>query len=42
MKVGCARGVLLCNTWGQLENARHPVATPSPWSEWELRGRLPE
>lgn len=42
LKAGRVRGVLLWNTWGQIENARHLIATPGPWSERELRGRLPE
>jgi NADPH-dependent 2,4-dienoyl-CoA reductase/sulfur reductase-like enzyme len=38
---GRVRGVLLWNTWGQLDNARALVAAPGPFRGPELKGRLP-
>lgn len=40
-KDGRVRGVLLWNTWDQVDNARALIASPGPWAEKELRGRLP-
>jgi 3-phenylpropionate/trans-cinnamate dioxygenase ferredoxin reductase component len=34
-------GVLLWNTWGQLENARALIGEPGPFSAKTLQGRLP-
>ncbi len=34
-------GVLLWNTWGQLENARSLIAEPGPFSAKTVKGRLP-
>ena len=42
LKAGRVRGVLLWNTWGQVDNARKLIATPGPWTAETLRGRLPE
>ncbi len=42
LKGGRVRGVLLWNTWDQVDNARQLIAAPGPWSEKELRGKLPE
>jgi len=41
LKAGRVRGVLLWNTWDQVDNARQLITTPGPWTEKELRGRLP-
>jgi 3-phenylpropionate/trans-cinnamate dioxygenase ferredoxin reductase component len=38
---GRVRGVLLWNTWGQLDNARALLAEPGPFSATNLKGRLP-
>ncbi|HVP07191.1 MAG TPA: FAD/NAD(P)-binding oxidoreductase [Candidatus Acidoferrum sp.] len=35
------RGVLLWNTWGQLDPARALIADPGPYSESKVKGRLP-
>lgn len=35
------RGVLLWNTWGQVDRARELIAQPGPFSAKELVGRLP-
>ena len=35
------RGVLLWNTWGQVEAARALIAEPGPFAPRDLRGRLP-
>lgn len=35
------RGVLLWNTWGQVDAARELIAEPGPFSAKQLRGRLP-
>ncbi len=42
LKAGRVRGVLLWNTWDQVDNARKLIATPGPWTAEGLRGRLPE
>ncbi len=42
LKSGRVRGVLLWNTWGQVDNARELIADKGPWTEKELRGRLPK
>ena len=42
LKAGRVRGVLLWNTWDQVDNARQLIATSGPWTEKELRGRLPQ
>jgi len=34
-------GILLWNTWGQLDNARALIAEPGPFSDNTVRGRLP-
>jgi 3-phenylpropionate/trans-cinnamate dioxygenase ferredoxin reductase subunit len=41
MKDGRVRGVLLWNTWGQVEAARALIAEPGPFTPQTLRGRLP-
>ena len=38
---GRVRGVLLWNTWGQVENARKLIAEPGPLRPSDLEGRLP-
>ncbi|HKP27966.1 MAG TPA: FAD/NAD(P)-binding oxidoreductase [Gemmatimonadales bacterium] len=38
---GRVRGVLLWNTWGQVEAARALIAEPGPFKAADLRGRLP-
>ena len=38
---GRVRGVLLWNTWNQVENARALIAEPGPLSTAALKGRLP-
>jgi len=38
---GRVRGVLLWNTWGQVDAARRLMAEPGPFSPEDLRGRLP-
>ena len=38
---GRVRGVLLWNTWGQVDAARALVAEPGPFRPEQLRGRLP-
>ena len=35
------RGVLLWNTWGQVDNARKLIAEPGPFRPSDLKGRLP-
>jgi 3-phenylpropionate/trans-cinnamate dioxygenase ferredoxin reductase component len=35
------RGVLLWNTWGQVDNARKLIAEPGPFKPSNLKGRLP-
>lgn len=38
---GRVRGVLLWNTWGQVDAARALIAEPGPFSPEQLKGRLP-
>ncbi|RCS29261.1 NAD(P)/FAD-dependent oxidoreductase [Rhodanobacter denitrificans] len=38
---GRVRGVLLWNTWGQVDAARELIAQPGPFDAASLRGRLP-
>ncbi len=38
---GRVRGVLLWNTWGQVDHARELIAQPGPFTAAALRGRLP-
>jgi NADPH-dependent 2,4-dienoyl-CoA reductase/sulfur reductase-like enzyme len=38
---GRVRGVLLWNTWGQVDNARALIAEPGPFTASNLRDRLP-
>jgi NADPH-dependent 2,4-dienoyl-CoA reductase/sulfur reductase-like enzyme len=38
---GRVRGVLLWNTWGQVDAARALIAEPGPFRAEDLRGRLP-
>ena len=38
---GRVRGVLLWNTWGQVDAARALIAEPGPFRPEELKGRLP-
>jgi NADPH-dependent 2,4-dienoyl-CoA reductase/sulfur reductase-like enzyme len=38
---GRVRGVLLWNTWGQVDAARALIAQPGPFSHAELMGKLP-
>jgi 3-phenylpropionate/trans-cinnamate dioxygenase ferredoxin reductase component len=42
LKNGRVRGVLLWNTWGQVEAARALIAEPGPFKAQSLKGRLPE
>jgi len=39
---GRVRGVLLWNTWGQVDHARALIAQPGPFRASDLKGRLPE
>jgi len=41
LKAGRVRGVLLWNTWGQVEHARALIAQPGPFRAADLKGRLP-
>lgn len=41
LRDGRIRGVLLWNTWGQVDNARVLIADPGPFSAKTVRGRLP-
>lgn len=41
LKDGRVRGVLLWNTWGQVDAARGLIAEPGPFTARDLRGRLP-
>jgi 3-phenylpropionate/trans-cinnamate dioxygenase ferredoxin reductase subunit len=41
LKNGRVRGVLLWNTWGQVDAARALIAEPGPFRAESLRGRLP-
>ena len=38
---GRVRGVLLWNTWGQVDAARELIAEPGPFRAEQLKGRLP-
>ncbi len=42
LKQGRVRGVLLWNTWGQVDAARALIAEPGPFTAPSLQGRLPE
>jgi NADPH-dependent 2,4-dienoyl-CoA reductase/sulfur reductase-like enzyme len=41
LEAGRVRGVLLWNTWGQVDAARALVAEPGPFRAEQLKGRLP-
>ena len=41
LKDGRVRGVLLWNTWGQVDHARALIAAPGPFRAADLKGRLP-
>ena len=41
LKDGRVRGVLLWNTWGQVDHARALIAQPGPFKSQDLKGRLP-
>ena len=41
LKEGRVRGVLLWNTWGQVDHARALIAEPGPFTAAQLKGRLP-
>jgi NADPH-dependent 2,4-dienoyl-CoA reductase/sulfur reductase-like enzyme len=41
LKDGRVRGVLLWNTWGQVDHARGLIAEPGPFTPQTLPGRLP-
>jgi 3-phenylpropionate/trans-cinnamate dioxygenase ferredoxin reductase subunit len=41
MKAGRVRGVLLWNTWGQVDAARKLIAEQGPFNAGNLKGRLP-
>jgi 3-phenylpropionate/trans-cinnamate dioxygenase ferredoxin reductase subunit len=41
LKEGRVRGVLLWNVWEQVEAARQLIAQPGPFTEKNLKGRLP-
>ena len=41
LKNGRVRGVLLWNTWGQVDAARRLIAEPGPFQPDDLKGRLP-
>ena len=41
LKDGRVRGVLLWNTWGQVDHARALIAEPGPFTASKLKGRLP-
>ena len=41
LKEGRVRGVLLWNTWGQVDAARALIGEPGPFTAEALRGRLP-
>ena len=41
LKEGRVRGVLLWNTWGQVDHARALIAEPGPFRPADLKGRLP-
>jgi hypothetical protein len=39
---GRVRGVLLWNTWNQVDHARDLISQPGPFDEKSLKGRLPK
>jgi NADPH-dependent 2,4-dienoyl-CoA reductase/sulfur reductase-like enzyme len=41
LDAGRVRGVLLWNTWGQVDAARTLIAAPGPFDAENVRGRLP-
>ncbi|HEV2750885.1 MAG TPA: FAD/NAD(P)-binding oxidoreductase [Gemmatimonadales bacterium] len=41
LKAGRVRGVLLWNTWGQVDHARSLIAEPGPFRSQDLKGSLP-
>jgi NADPH-dependent 2,4-dienoyl-CoA reductase/sulfur reductase-like enzyme len=41
LEAGRVRGVLLWNTWGQVDAARALIAEPGPFGPEQLKGRLP-
>jgi NADPH-dependent 2,4-dienoyl-CoA reductase/sulfur reductase-like enzyme len=41
LEAGRVRGVLLWNTWGQVDAARTLIASPGPFRAADVRGRLP-
>ena len=41
LKNGRVRGVLLWNTWGQVDHARALIAETGPFRPGDLKGRLP-
>ncbi|HEX7111414.1 MAG TPA: FAD-dependent oxidoreductase [Mizugakiibacter sp.] len=41
LDAGRVRGVLLWNTWGQVDSARALIAAPGPFDAESVRGRLP-
>ena len=41
LKEGKVRGILLWNTWGQVDEARKLMAAPGPFTEANLKGKLP-
>jgi len=41
LDAGRVRGVLLWNTWGQVDAARNLIAAPGPFDAENVRGRLP-
>ncbi|HKF44264.1 MAG TPA: FAD-dependent oxidoreductase [Thermoanaerobaculia bacterium] len=42
LSAGRVRGVLLWNTWNQVDNARALIAEPGPFTAASLQGRLPK
>jgi len=40
LKNGRVRGVLLWNTWGQIDAARGLIADPGPFTASDLKGRI--
>jgi 3-phenylpropionate/trans-cinnamate dioxygenase ferredoxin reductase component len=42
LREGRVRGVLLWNTWGQVDAARELIASRRTFSPAELKGRLPK
>ncbi len=39
---GRVRGVLLWNTWDQVDHARELITEPGPFTPEDLKGRLPK